>query len=432
MVYHHLAFTGDSFVVVVVVKSAIFLFPHTLYSDTSQILLLLIIMRRALAGACARRRLALRLPPRAQKGVVSSSSSSSFTSFSRKDNGGDDSKTEYFSTTTLKDNLIKADFRYAAALLRQRDYETYLCTCAVDASKRAVPLALRALNCETAIIDVVHNHFGENTSAALMKLKWWHDRIDETVRPSAPDVQLDHPIARCVRAALASRSHSKWEAEVSSSNDDVGTTLTTTTTGWSSTRRWVQWLKRAIEARMEDVAKGSRVFDSMSELERFAKETHGHFLLVTLDAENVRSTASDHVASHVGTAIGLTNSLRGAKIHARNRKTYFPMDVLATENLSAETVYDGGIGDERVKNAAHKVASAAVGHIAAARRIYIENKLVEKYPHMAKLLLQATTAERWLEKLEKYDFDVFREELQRTPRLMTQARVFLSAWKNQF
>ena len=382
-------------------------------------------MRRALAGACARRRrLARRLPPRAQKGASSSSSSSSFTSFSRKDNGGDDSKT---------DNLINADFRYAAALLRQRDYETYLCTCAVDASKRAVPLALRALNCETAIIDVVHNHHGENntTTAALMKLKWWHDRIDETVRPSsAPKVQLDHPIARCVRAALASRSHSKWEADVSSSNDDVGTTLTTT--GWSSTRRWVQWLKRAIEARMEDVAKGSRVFDSMSELERFAKETHGHFLLVTLDAENVRSTASDHVASHVGTAIGLTNSLRGAKIHARNRKTYFPMDVLATENLSAETVYDGGIGDERVKNAAHKVASAAVGHIAAARRIYIENKLGEKYPHMAKLLLQATTAERWLEKLEKYDFDVFREELQRTPPLMTQARVFLSAWKNQF
>ena len=384
-------------------------------------------MRRA-AGACARRRLARRLPPRAL-GVSSSSS------FSRKDNT-DDSNADATTTDTKVSSAhhhhLKADFRYAAALLRQRDYETYLCTCAVDASKRAVPLALRALNCETAIIDVVHNHFGENTSAALMKLKWWHDRIDETVRPSAPDVQLDHPIARCVRTALASRSHSKWEAEVSSSNDDVGTTLTTTTTGWSSTRRWVQWLKRAIEARMEDVAKGSRTFDSMSELERFAKETHGHFLLVTLDAENIRSTASDHVASHVGTAIGLTNSLRGAKIHARNRKTYFPMDVLATENLSAETVYDGGIGDERVKNAAHKVASAAVGHIAAARRIYIENKLGEKYPHMAKLLLQATTAERWLEKLEKYDFDVFRDELQRTPPLMTQARVFLSAWKNQF
>ena len=44
---------------------------------------------------------------------------------------------------------------------------------------------------------------------------------------------------------------------------------------------------------MEDVAKGSRTFDSMSELERFAKETHGHFLLVTLDVENIRSTASD-------------------------------------------------------------------------------------------------------------------------------------------
>ena len=380
-------------------------------------------MRRA-AGACARRRLARRLPPRAL-GVSSSSS------FSRKDNS-DDSNADATTTDTKVSSAhhhhhhhLKADFRYAAALLRQRDYETYLCTCAVDASKRAVPLALRALNCET-VIDVVHENDG---NAALMKLKWWHDRMDETVRPketlSAPGV-VDHPIARCVRAALGVSSE-----EVSSNDDDDVGTTTTTTTG-SSTRRWVKWLKRAIEARMEDVAKGSRTFDSMSELERFAKETHGHFLLVTLDAENIRSTASDHVASHVGTAIGLTNSLRGAKIHARNRKTYFPMDVLATENLSAETVYDGGIGDERVKNAAHKVASAAVGHIAAARRIYIENKLGEKYPHMTKLLLQATTAERWLEKLEKYDFDVFRDELQRTPPLMTQARVFLSAWKNQF
>ena len=48
--------------------------------------------------------------------------------------------------------------------------------------------------------------------------------------------------------------------------------------------------------------------------------------------------ASDHVASHLGTAIGLTNSLRGAKINARNRKTYFPMDLLAEENLSGDCV----------------------------------------------------------------------------------------------
>ena len=170
-------------------------------------------MRRA-AGACARRRLARRLPPRAL-GVSSSSS------FSRKDNT-DDSNADATTTDTKVSSAhhhhhLKADFRYAAALLRQRDYETYLCTCAVDASKRAVPLALRALNCET-VIDVVHENDG---NAALMKLKWWHDRMDETVRPketlSAPGV-VDHPIARCVRAALGVSSE-----EVSSNyyDDDI-------------------------------------------------------------------------------------------------------------------------------------------------------------------------------------------------------------------
>ena len=52
---------------------------------------------------------------------------------------------------------------------------------------------------------------------------------------------------------------------------------------------------------------------------------------------------------------------------------------------------------------------------------------------MAKLLLQATTAERWLEKLEKYDFDVFRDELQRTPPLIAPTRVSVpKRWKDQF
>ena len=136
---------------------------HTL--DTSQIINN---MRRAAGSVCAPPPRSSSPPPRAL-GVSSSSS------FSRKDNS-DDSNADATTTDTKVSSAhhhhhLKADFRYAAALLRQRDYETYLCTCAVDASKRAVPLALRALNCET-VIDVVHENDG---NAALMKLKWWHD-----------------------------------------------------------------------------------------------------------------------------------------------------------------------------------------------------------------------------------------------------------------
>jgi NADH dehydrogenase [ubiquinone] 1 alpha subcomplex assembly factor 6 len=311
---------------------------------------------------------------------------------------------------------LREDFRHCAATLRQNDYETYLCTNAIDASRRAGPLALRALNCETAGIGT-HSGGEENKDIALVKLRWWMDHLESMFTPTTRRKKSrvpEHPIARCINAVA---THAK---EVMGCDPSFHET------------RYVTWIKRAIEARMEDVEKGSNAFDATKDLELFARETHGNFLLVTLDCENIRSMASDHVASHLGTAIGLTNSLRGAKINARNRKTYFPMDLLAEENLSAETVYEGKVGDERVKNVTHKIASAAVGHLAAARRNFTENKLGEKYPHMAKLLLQATTTERWLEKLEKYDFDVFREELQRTPPLLTQGRVFVQAWKNQF
>jgi len=329
-----------------------------------------------------------------------------------------------YSTSSQNIDSLREDFRYASATLRRYDYETYLCTNAIDANKRAGPLALRALNCETAGITTATVSEKE---IALVKLKWWHEHAESMLTPRTTTTTTttgektktttakplpEHPIARCVNAVA---THAK-EVLGSEMNE----------------ARYVRWIKRAIEARMEDVDKGSSLFDSTADLETFARETHGNFLLVTLDCENIRSMASDHVASHLGTAIGLTNSLRGAKINARNRKTYFPMDLLAAENVSAETVYEGQIGDERIKNATHKIASAAVGHLAAARRNFAENKLGEKYPHMAKLLLQATTTERWLEKLEKYDFDVFRDELQRTPPLLTQGRVFVQAWKNQF
>ena len=88
--------------------------------------------------------------------------------------------------TTLNDNnknndsdenkiaQLREDFRHCAATLRQNDYETYLCTNAIDASRRAGPLALRALNCETAGIGT-HSGGEENKDIALVKLRWWMD-----------------------------------------------------------------------------------------------------------------------------------------------------------------------------------------------------------------------------------------------------------------
>ena len=87
---------------------------------------------------------------------------------------------------------LRADFRYAAAVLRRHDYETYLATSAIDRKDRAGPLAIRALNCETAIItgdptsssSIFEDHLDgqkQRTNAAgiaVAKLQWWKDRVE--------------------------------------------------------------------------------------------------------------------------------------------------------------------------------------------------------------------------------------------------------------
>jgi phytoene/squalene synthetase len=332
---------------------------------------------------------------------------------------------------------LKQAFRFSAMTLRQNDYETYICTNAIDAKRRASAIAIRALNAETASVASATSE----KVVAIAKLRWWFDQVEDMFSSSIEEEEEEddddnfdrlkekkkrvkktalvdmHPIGRCVNACA------RHLREIGGENNDSNNR--------NNSKRWEIWTKKAIECRIKDVENEQKHL-RMEDLERFARETHGNFLLLLLDMENIKSVASDHVASHLGTAIGITNSLRGARVHSRNRRTYFPEELLSAENISQEMIYKGEIGNEKVKNISHKIASTAIGHLNAARKTFRDNDLGTKHPHMAKILLQATTIERWLQKLEAYDFDVFREELGKTPPLLTQGRVFISAWKNTF
>jgi NADH dehydrogenase [ubiquinone] 1 alpha subcomplex assembly factor 6 len=57
-------------------------------------------------------------------------------------------------------------------------------------------------------------------------------------------------------------------------------------------------------------------------------------LYLQLAAAGAGDRTTDHVASHLGKAIGLTTLLRGVPHHAAQRRSHLPLDLCAQHGLS--------------------------------------------------------------------------------------------------
>ena len=65
------------------------------------------------------------------------------------------------------------------------------------------------------------------------------------------------------------------------------------------------WLKRSVEARINDARKEvGDTPEKIEDLEKYAEDTVSTILFMTLQAGGVNSTAADHAASHIGKANG--------------------------------------------------------------------------------------------------------------------------------
>jgi NADH dehydrogenase [ubiquinone] 1 alpha subcomplex assembly factor 6 len=52
-----------------------------------------------------------------------------------------------------------------------------------------------------------------------------------------------------------------------------------------------------------------------------------------LEAAGVKDKSADHVASHLGKAVGLSTILRGTSHHANARRCYIPVELLAKHKV---------------------------------------------------------------------------------------------------
>ncbi|KAK5947421.1 hypothetical protein PMZ80_001571 [Knufia obscura] len=355
-------------------------------------------------------------------------------------------------TTTPKLNVApvsltspeaKAAQAYCSDLVRKSDSPSYTLSHFVQPHALPAYLAIRAFNIEIARIpDIV-----SNTTIGQMRHQFWKDTINKTFAGNPPE----EPVAVLLASYM----------------QDTGIKLNKT------------WFQKIISAR--DQALTRPAFTNISALETYAESTYSTLLYLTLSALPLNSLTADHVASHVGKAVGIAAVLRGVPLLAfppppnshsnnpagmglpmtrdRQRIVNLPYDVMSQSGVSEEDIFRNGGNAQGLKDAIFTVATRASDHLITARSLLKEIKSNEEPDHefehqhdeghayevsqqagqsqdarkkdleraYGTIMGPAISTQMWLDRLQKVDFDIFHNSLR-----MTEWKLpFAAWWKNR-
>ncbi|RPB15918.1 hypothetical protein P167DRAFT_557138 [Morchella conica CCBAS932] len=266
---------------------------------------------------------------------------------------------------------------------RKHDYASHLTTALMHPLARDAHLAIRAFNIDTALID------DAVTSVAVgrMRMQYWRDAVDATFSGRAPA----EPVAVLLGSVL------RGGAPLGKG-----------------------WFRKVIGCREQYL--GAVPFATLEDLEAYAEGTYGSLNYLSLESFGVQSVALDHVASHIGKAVGIAAILRGMPLlafptgaGAGAGAVVFPLDVCAQHGLRQEDVLRKGSGAEGLRDAVFAVATRANDHLITARKMLGDYAGAEGKGAPFGAFLSAVPTALYLERLEKVDFDPFDQSLQKRP-----------------
>lgn len=296
------------------------------------------------------------------------------------------------------------------------------------------------MNIELARIpDVV-----SNSTVGALRMQFWRDNMTRTFASTPPK----EPVAILLNHALHN-----LQAQYPGISTNV----------------MKGWLMKVINAREQYM--DNAPYASMEALESYAENTYSTLMYLTMAALPLHSMSADHLASHIGKATGIAAVLRGIPLVAfppppnhhsnvsgmggslggsstRQGAVTLPLEIMADSGVQEEEVLRHGSDAPGLKDAVFKVATRANDHLITAREMlknlqqgkdaghdfehegeeghhYMEpTKGMSQFDEVERgfgVLMPAISTQLWLEKLEKYDFDVFRPEL--------RAREWRLPWK---
>ncbi|CAO3610952.1 unnamed protein product [Mucor hiemalis] len=203
-----------------------------------------------------------------------------------------------------------------------------------------------------------------------MRMQFWKDTIDKIYAGHPPE----QPIALALSEALKS---SKLSA---------------------------MWMKRIISERTSNL--DDHQFMTIKDMENYSENTQSSLLYLQLESLGVKDVNADHAISHIGKMIGISTFLRSLPFHVSQKRLVLPAEITAKYDISQENVFRGEI--DGMENAVYDVATAAYDQLLTAR------SLLAQIPEAAfPALLAAVPHVKYLENLEKVNFNVFNVKLQK-------------------
>jgi len=287
---------------------------------------------------------------------------------------------------------------YCVELVKQHDFDAYLCGLLVPTPSRRAFFALRAFNVETALIkDVARG----NALPGQMRMQWWREVIGAIYQGKSPA----HPVARALAEAVQAHN---------------------------LTRRW---LDRLLEARLQDLDNIQPT--TMAELEDYAEHTASSLLYLTLESLGVRHQTADHAASHVGKATGITTLLRATKYHAAQQSLYIPLELQREFKVNVNDILRGPQSPEAIQalsDVFFEVATQAHLHLEHAREMLASTPPSAAGPlpkATFTALLPAVRTTMYLKALQKSGFDALDEGLLPRSHFGYQVRLWLANWRGR-
>jgi NADH dehydrogenase [ubiquinone] 1 alpha subcomplex assembly factor 6 len=317
-------------------------------------------------------------------------------------NHGSDKSTH--NTSTLSDPAQVQTTTYHAhnvSLVKSRDYESFLIGLLHPSSIQSSYFALRALHVELASIP--------NTTMASLRLQWFSDTLHHLydcqrneVENNNHDLVLHHPVMDSLYQAI--QKHNLTQ----------------------------RFFRRIIETRIHHrnnqgmVESEEQPFESMDEMLSFYERTYSSLIYLNLECCGVIHEDADRVASSIGMSMGIVNAIRSIGCG----QVGIPMDVMEKYNINknymtgptSQTIQQDAEHPGRLamQSAVKEMASVAEEYMKYARS---KQHLVPKEGRNA--LLHAVSVMRYLERLERFKYDVYEDGIREVEHLNSfQARLW--------
>jgi NADH dehydrogenase [ubiquinone] 1 alpha subcomplex assembly factor 6 len=207
------------------------------------------------------------------------------------------------------------------------------------------------------------------------------------------------------------------------------------------------WFHRIITTREQHLS--NPPYPTLGDLESYAENTYSTMLYLTLSALPQASLTTDHIASHIGKAMGIAAVLRGIPLIAfpppqqtlgtsnspPQGAVLLPLDVMSASALREEDVFRLGSSAPGLRDAVFTVATRANDHLITARemlaKLRADGTLGHEFEHEAEheysaqqmgtgreqklaeverafgVFMPSVATQSWLGRLEGADFDVF-------------------------